>query len=238
MDRRSALTRPGRPDLRALGATALLATALVAGPTAAQDPSPSLGPDGSPAPTLPRPLEPGRHSWSDLGVELSLEVDAGWTAAPPLDGPLIVLERADMPGGVLSLTRFDGDTFADSCDPSSLTWVEPSAQRLIEIIGGNPFLAADPPAFVEIDGYSGVSLDAATPPYAPEECRLALLLLWAIPMKDGEFVQVQGQESRFIVLDVGADTIVIAIETLPGVEFEPFAEAAMDLVSSLTFEPG
>ena len=131
MHRRSGMTRPaGRSGLLALAATVLLVV-----PTAAQDASPSVAPDGSAAPVAPRPLEPGRHSWSDLGVELSLEVDAGWTMAPPLDGPLIVLEREDMPGGVLSLTRFDGDAFADPCDPTSLTWVEPSAQRLIEIIG-------------------------------------------------------------------------------------------------------
>jgi hypothetical protein len=227
------MTRPaGRSGLLALAATVLLVV-----PTAAQDASPSVAPDGSAAPVAPRPLEPGRHSWSDLGVELSLEVDAGWTMAPPLDGPLIVLEREDMPGGVLSLTRFDGDAFADPCDPTSLTWVEPSAQRLIEIIGGNPFLAADRPEPIEIDGYSGLSLDATTPPYTAEECHLALLLLWAIPMKDGEFVQIPGQGSRFIVLDVGEDTIVAAIETLPGAEFEPFAEAAMEVVESITFGP-
>ena len=56
-------------------------------------------------------------------------------------------------------------------------------------------------------------------------------------MKDGEFVQVPGQESRFVVVDVGADTIVIAIEALPGTPFEPFALAAMELVRSMTFEP-
>jgi hypothetical protein len=168
-------------------------------------------------------------------VELSLEVGEGWTVSPPLDGPLVVLERPDMLGGVLSLTRFDGDTFADSCDDTSFTWVEPSAQRLIEIIGGNPFLAVDPPTETEVGGYGGVSLDVLVPPWAPDECRLTMLLLWAIPMPSGEFVQLPGQESRFIVLDVGTDTIVVAIEALPGTPFEPFADAAMELVRSMTF---
>ena len=56
-------------------------------------------------------------------------------------------------------------------------------------------------------------------------------------MKDGEFVQIPGQAARFIALDVGTDTVVIAIETLPGMPFEPFALEAMELIRSIAFEP-
>jgi hypothetical protein len=238
-DRRASGARPWRDGRLAL-LVATVATLLAATPLSAQGPSPSAGPDAtaSDAPQIgPIDLEPGRHSWTELGTGFSLDFDEGWTVSPPLDGPIVTFERADMPGGVLTLTRFDGDTYADPCDPSSLTWVEPSAERIIEIIGGNPFLEADSPAPIELGGYSGRSVDVTTPPYTAEECRLALLLIWAIPMEEGEFVQLAGQAARFIALDIGRDVVVIAIETLPGAPFEPFAERSMELLRSLAFEP-
>ena len=234
---------------RPWGSTAIALTAglLLVLPASAQSPSPSASPEaprvsaapgasGTPAPGAIE-LEPGRHSWTELGIGVSLDFGEGWSVAAPLDGPIVTFEREDMPGGVITLTRFDGDTYADSCDASSLTWVEPSAERLIEIIGGNPFLAADTPEPIELGGSTGRSIDVSTPPWTPDECRLALLLIWAIPMKDGEFVQIPGQAARFIALEVGTDTLVIAIETLPGMAFEPFALEAMELVRSIAFEP-
>lgn len=229
------------------GAIAVIASLLLVLPASAQSPSPSASPDaptasaapgasGTPAPGATE-LEPGRHSWTELGIGVSLDFGEGWTVAAPLDGPIVTFEREDMPGGVITLTRFDGDAYADSCDASSLTRVEASAERLIEIIGGNPFLAADTPEPIELDGATGRSIDVSTPPWTPDECRLALLLIWAIPMKDGEFVQIPGQEARFIALDVGADTVVVAIETLPGTPFEPFSLQAMELIRSIAFEP-
>jgi hypothetical protein len=229
------------------GAIALIGCLLLVLPVSAQGPTPSAGPDapsasagpgasGTPTPGATE-LEPGRHSWSELGIEVSLDFGEGWAVSPPLDGPIVTFERADMPGGVVTLTRFDGDTYADSCDESSITWVEPSAERLIEIIGGNPFLEADSPEPIELAGSTGQSIDVSTPPFTPDECRIALLLIWAIPMKDGEFVQIAGQESRFIALDVGTDTVVIAIETLPGTPFDPFALEAMELLGSIAFGP-
>jgi hypothetical protein len=170
-----------------------------------------------------------------LGPSLTLDLDAGWFERPPIDGPILVYEHTAYPGGVLTLTRFDGDAYADSCDPTSLTSVEPSAARIIEVIAGNPWLEAEPSEPVEVGGLEGLSIDVVTPLFGPTECALPLLLLWAVPMENGEFVQIGGQSSRFIALDVGTDTIVIAIETVPGVDFEPFATEAMEVVRSMAF---
>jgi hypothetical protein len=57
-------------------------------------------------------------------------------------------------------------------------------------------------------------------------------------MENGEFVQIGGQASRFIAVDVGPDTIVIAIETLPGMAFDAFATEAMEVVRSMAFATG
>lgn len=189
--------------------------------------------DLPPAGTL---LEPGRYRSSAVGPTIEFRVEEGWISTGPEQGPIFSFERIDPPGTVLSVTRFDGAAFVDSCDPTSLTDVETSVPRLIEIVAGNPYLNPAPARAIEVDGHTGLVLDVATPPY--EECRLPYLLLWALSMEDGEFVQVGGQQSRFIVLDVDGDVLVIAIESFPGVPFGALLESSMELVDSMRIEPG
>ncbi len=189
---------------------------------------------------LPGPgteLAAGRYVSSAVGPRIEFRVDAGWLVGPTGDGPIFTLERADQPGTVLSVTRFDGDVFLDSCDPSSLTEVEATVPRLMEVIGGNPYLNPGPPAAADVDGFLGLWMDVATPAY--EECDLPFLLIWALPIAEGgEFVQVADQQSRFISLDVDGDVIVIAIESFPGVPFGGLLEASLALVDSMRIQPG
>ena len=190
-----------------------------------------------PLPTGGTALEPGRYVTSAVGPSIEFRAGEGWLVNQgPDGGPIFTLERTDPPGQVLTVTRFDGEAFVDSCDPTSLTTVDPGVQRLIEIVAGNPFLSAGPSAPIEVSGYQGLSLDVATP--MAQVCPRPLLLLWALPVQDGEFVQVPGQQSRFIVLDVEGDIIVIAIESFPGVPFGGLLERSMDLVESMRIEPG
>jgi hypothetical protein len=204
-------------------------------------PSIAFAQDGEPDP-LPEAgtvLEPGRYVSALVGPTIDFHVDEGWVAGPSGNGPIFTLEFVDAPGSVLSVTRFDGDTFLDSCDPSSLTLVEPTASRLAEIIAGNPFLNPGSTAVLDVDGYRGLWFDVGVPAWDPTECALGYLLLWAIPVGEGgEFVQVADQQSRFIILDVDGDAIVIAIESFPGVPFGAFLEAAMELVRSMHIVPG
>jgi hypothetical protein len=215
---------------------ALLAGAavLAASPAAAQDAAPD---------PLPQPgtiLEPGRYVSRTVGPALDFRVDTGWIVGPGGDGPIFTLEYMQSPGTVLSVTRFDGETFLDTCDPTSMSLVEATVPRLAEIVAGNPFLNAGPPDVIEVDGHSGLWFDIGVPAYEPNECSLPYLLLWAIPVGagGGEFVQYPDQQSRFILLDVGGDVIVIAIESFPGVPFGGLLEASMELVETMNIEPG
>jgi hypothetical protein len=211
-------------------APALLLILITGSPGAAQvaDPDP-----------LPEPgeaLEAGRYASSLVGPTIDFRVDDGWLAGPSGGGPIFTLERADQPGTVLTVTRFDGEVFLDSCDSTSLSTVEATVPRLIEVVGGNPYLNPGPPTAIEVDGHEGLSMDVATPAY--EECDLPWLLLWALPMEEGgEFVQVTGQQSRFIALDVDGEVIVIAIESFPGVPFGGLLEASLELVDSMRITP-
>jgi hypothetical protein len=121
-----------------------------------------------------------------------------------------------------------------------MSLVEATVPRLAEIVAGNPFLNAGPPDVIEVDGHSGLWFDIGVPAYEPNECSLPYLLLWAIPVGagGGEFVQYPDQQSRFILLDVGGDVIVIAIESFPGVPFGGLLEASMELVETMNIEPG
>jgi len=202
-------------------------------------PASTLSQDTAPEP-LPEPgtpLEPGRYTSDAVGPDIDFRVGDGWLAGPSGDGPIFTLERTDPPGAVLSVTRFDGEAFLDSCDASSMTIVEPSVGRLAEIIAGNPYLNPGPPSPIEVDGHRGLQLDIGVPAYS--ECQLPFLLIWAVPIgSGGEFVQVADQQSRFILLDVDGDVISIAIESFPGVPFGGLLDAAMDLVGSMRIEPG
>ncbi len=182
-------------------------------------------------------LASGRYVSDFVGPEIEFGAGDDWIVGPSGDGPIFTLEYIGAPGSVLSFTRFDGETFLDSCDPTSMTIVEPSVTRLAEILAGNPYLNAAAPSLVEVDGFSGLALDIGVPAYA--ECALPYVLIWAIPVGDGgEFVQMANQQSRFLVLDVEGDVIVIAIEAFPGVPFGGFLEAASDLVETIRITPG
>ncbi len=207
-------------------AAILLPTSVAAGDAAAE-----------PLPAAGTPLEAGRYVSDAVGPSIDFRIGEGWLAGPSGDGPIFTLQRTDPPGSVLSVTRFDGETFLDSCDASSMTLVEPSVARLAEIIAGNPFLSPAPPKPIEVDGYAGLMLDIGVPAYG--ECRLPFLLIWALPIDDGgEFVQVADQQSRFALLDVDGDVIVIAIESFPGVPFGSFLETSMGVLDSMRIEPG
>lgn len=191
---------------------------------------------------LPEPgtvLERGRYVSSVVGPTIDFRADEDWVVGPSGNGPIFTLEYVPAPGAVVSVTRFDGETFLDSCDPSSMTLVEPSVPRLTEIVAGNPYLNPGRVETISIDGHEGLQVDVGVPRYDPTECALPYVLIWAIPVGEGgEFVQMADQQSRFIVLDVGGDTIVIAVETFPGVPFGGFLEAAMELVEGMNIEPG
>ncbi len=190
-----------------------------------------------PLPAAGTPLQAGRYVSDAVGPTIDFRVGDGWLAGPSGNGPIFTLERTDPPGTVLSVTRFDGETFLDSCDPSSMTVVEPSVERLAEIIGGNPYLNPGPPAAIEVDGHRGLALDVGVPAYS--ECRLPFLLIWAVPIDNGgEYLQVADQQSRFILLDVDGDVIVIAIESFPGVPFGGFLEKSLEVVQSMRIRPG
>ena len=207
----------------------LTLTSVAAAQDAAPDPLPAPG-------TI---LEPGRYVSRAVGPVIDFRAEAGWIVGPSGGGPIFMLEYLQTPGTFLSVTRFDGETFLDSCDPTSMSLLEANVPRLAEIIAGNPYLNAGPPEVIAIDGHDGLWFDVGVPAYAPTECSLASLLLWAIPVgAGGEFVQVADQQSRFILLDVDGDVIVIAIESFPGVPFGGLLEASMELVETMDIAPG
>jgi hypothetical protein len=223
--RRGAGAVPGAVGL------ALLLAAGLALPGGAQD---AAHPE--PLPEAGTALAPGHYVSSLVGPSIDFRVKDGWLAGPSGNGPIFTLERVDEPGTVLSVTRFDGDVFLDSCDSTSLSRVEASVPRLIEVIAGNPYLNPGPPQDVEVDGWRGLSMDVATPAY--EGCDLGWLLLWALPIEEGgEFVQVADQQSRFLALDVDGEVVVIAIESLPGVPFGGLLEASLEVVESMRITP-
>jgi hypothetical protein len=196
----------------------------------------SLAQDAQALPATGESLNGGRYSTDVVGPSISFDGHEGWIVGPVGPGPIFTLLRRDEPGTVLSVTRFDGAVFVDSCDPTSLSEVEATAARLMAVIAGNPFLNPGAPVQVEVDGRDAWQLDVATPAFT--ECQLDWLLIFALPVAEGgEFIQVADQQARFIAVDVDGTVVVVAVESLPGVPFGELLEASLQLVDSMTIEP-
>jgi hypothetical protein len=190
-----------------------------------------------PLPEQGSELASGRYVSHAVGPSVEFKVDDGWVVGASPPGPIFALERRDQPGTVMTITRFDGEVFVDSCDSTSMTSVDVDVSWLAEILAGNPYLNAGPAVQVDVDGNPGLSLDVAVPAYT--ECALPFLLLWALPIGEGgEFVQVADQQSRFVIFDVEGDVVVVAIESFPGVPFGGLLDASMELIDSIRIEPG
>ena len=86
------------------------------------------------------PLESGRYVSSAVGPTIDFRVGDGWRVGPGATGPIFTLERSATPGTFLTVTRFDGEAYVDSCDPTSLTHVDPTVPRFIEIVALPPGL--------------------------------------------------------------------------------------------------
>lgn len=227
------LTRPTPMRRRSWLASGLIAFVLCVAPlaTSAQDAKPE------PLPEQGTALSPGRYVSTAVGPSIGFRVDEGWVVGSSPEGPIFTLERADQPGTVVTVTRFDGEVFLDSCDSTSMSRVDASVARLGEIVSGNPFLNPGPPKITQVGGDPALQLDVAVPAYT--ECPLPFILLWALPIAEGgEFVQVPDQQSRFIFIDVAGDVVVVAIESFPGVPFGGVLEESMTLVESMRIEPG
>ena len=108
---------------RALLALGLIASLLVPTSATAQDAAPD------PLPEQGTILEPGRYVSAHVGPTIDFRADSGWVVGPSGGGPIFTLEYLAAPGTVLSVTRFDGETFLDSCDPSSMSIVEATVLR-------------------------------------------------------------------------------------------------------------
>jgi hypothetical protein len=148
----------------------------------------------------------------------------------------VTLHRTDAPGGIVSLTRFDGSVFADPCDDVSQASIDAGPEALIGLLADDPYLTAGEPIQVPVAGLEATQLDVAA--LVADGCPLDFYLLWAIADIEGggEFVLAPAEQARFIVMDAGGTTLVVAIEAFPGVVYPDFLDEAMALVETLTVE--
>ena len=65
------------------------------------------GAASEPLPELGTVLDPGRYTSGVVGPTIDFRVEDGWLVGPS-GGPILTLLRADTPGTVLTITRFDG----------------------------------------------------------------------------------------------------------------------------------
>jgi hypothetical protein len=218
-------------------------------------PSGSPSASGLPLPTLPPrpplpdgllalpetggPLEPGTYgSWA-LGPLVRFTVDDQWAArGPDLSG--LGWEVARLVGrgvAALSMTPFTGEVFADPCLATSdeTIQIDPTPEGLVGELAANPSLFAGEPTEIEVAGYPGLQVDVAT--QQPMACESMVTVLWSIPDR-GLFMLQDGQEARFMPIDVDGQVLVLVAETFPGADFDAFLDAATEVIETIEIDTG
>jgi hypothetical protein len=213
-------------------------------PSPSAESSPSAVPSATPAPvrqgTLPAEggiVEPGTYEDWSLGPTLTFDVPEGWAVTPVDAGFGLALVWAAAPApAVLTFTEFPGFVFQDPClaTTDETLEIERTPDAIAADIAQSPYLVVGPPIETEVAGLPALQLDVAT--QQPMGCDPPETWVWANP-PEGGFILSDGQQATFLFLTVGERVLVVSYETFPGVPFEPFAEAAMEIIETLSIDP-
>jgi hypothetical protein len=168
---------------------------------------------------------------------VTFTIGDGWAArAPDIQGLGWEVVRLVGSGpAVLSMTPFTGEVFADPCLATSEETIQVDAtpEGLIGELAVNPSLFAGEPSDVEIAGFPGLQLDVAT--QQPMACDSLVTALWSIPDR-GLFMLQDGEEARFMPIDVHGQVLVLVAEAFPGADFETFLDNANEVIETIEID--
>jgi hypothetical protein len=221
------------------------------GTVALPDPTPTTAPTNPPAtPTLtptPPSVEPsgpltvvdgdlaaGTYASTSLGLDMAFELDSGWHGFADIEEVGFALSREGIGGGV-SVTNFGGEVFSDPCSPEATEMLEPTAEAFVAWLAEHPELDAADPIEVSLGGQPAIQIDLTSD--VGEACpEFPRIWLWVLPVV-GDFHLDEDEAARFIVADVGEQTVVVVIETFGMVGHEEHLALAQPIVASMTIEP-
>jgi class 3 adenylate cyclase/tRNA A-37 threonylcarbamoyl transferase component Bud32 len=181
-------------------------------------------------------LKPGEYRSDEFQPSFSFAVDKGWITGGTelIDALGMVLASARGPINNPPMLGFYAPrAVADRSDPTGNTVVPApdSVDGWVEWLQKHPNLETEKPVPVTVGGASGVRVDAvvaSVPKGHPA---------WFWVLSDGATIQddVKGGRIRTFILNVGGETVLIAIRA-PGDKFEGFLPNAQKVVNTVEWK--
>jgi hypothetical protein len=212
-------------------------------PTATATAAPTAAPSASPIPFLPGSsgvlIEPGRYrllNWQMRGMNLSIEVPAGWT----VEGTDMIAKNrgfeASEAGVLFAFWPITG-TFVNPCTDHTLVQPTPGPgiDALAEALANQPGTDAGPPTAVLVDGYRAKVVES-TVTADIEPCGTLGFWLWAMPDGDRRYVQGTDELNRMFIVDVDGERLTFNARYPAGTTAADRAELDA-IIASIDIEP-
>jgi uncharacterized protein YjbI with pentapeptide repeats len=202
----------------------------------------TTGPDGKPlpsepAPLKPGPLSPGIYKANDFKPALRFEVGTGWGVLAPITADNLNLIATGSEVGQEGQVNFTRPL--QVVDPSSLSEAKSAPNTVDEWAAwfqAHPYLDTSDPIRMSVGGASGVSINviAISPPASSTGfCRdLPCVPLYAGSTIDSVISSYVGVVDRFVILDVGGETVIIDVAATVG-KFDQFAPKAQKILKTV-----
>jgi hypothetical protein len=218
-----------------------------AGPTTTAGP----GGTGAPPALAPGPLEPGTYATVRFRPKLSFRVGEGWGLLGDNENGIALaadFDPATGPDKQLSITAvkwvFDDPLLTDKeLDANREAHIRPAPRDLVGWLRANRYLKVGPARPVTLGGIRGVQFDVAVKDIpGPSNCpsfggRNHCVLLFPITRGNAEpieLVELGGVPSRYTVVEVKGQSVVVSVGAPPG-QFEDFTAEADKVLKTVSF---
>jgi hypothetical protein len=205
----------------------------------------TTGPDGKtlssePAPLKPGPLSPGIYKANDFEPALRFKVGTDWGVLAPITADNLNLIATGSEVGQEGQINFTRPL--QVVDPSSLSKVKSVPDNVAAWAAwfqDHPYLQTSDPIPVSVGGASGMSIDviATSPPETSQDiCRdLPCVPLYAGSTIDSVIASYAGVEDRFVILDIGGETVIIDVAATVE-KFDQFAPKAQKILDTVEWK--
>jgi hypothetical protein len=216
-------------------------------------PTTTAGPGGAGAPRAlaPGPLEPGTYEAGKFRPKLSFRVGQGWGLLGDEENGLALaadFDPAAAPEKQLTITAvkwvFDDPLLTDNeLNANRERHIRPAPGDVVGWLRANPYLKVGPARPVTLGGMRGVQFDVAVkdlpgpsncPSFGGSEHCVLLFPVTRGNAEPIELVEVGGSPSRYTVVEVKGQPVVVSVGA-PAGQFKGFTAEADKVLKTVSF---
>lgn len=213
-------------------------------PTTADDDAPaptatsSRDAGGSPPECAPPrvcngPLVPGEYESTSIGPTIRFTVGEDWLAGADLPGEGFFLQdRSQRAPAAMTVMPFPGEVFADPCEVGTTQPAAPGSEAAVGWLTDQPFLDVRAQSEVTVGDRPALLVEAEVA--VAGICEDPVVYLWPLP-ESTEFHLNDAEQVRFLLVDVGDQTLAIVLEAFPDADVEGFFSRAQEVLDTVSF---